>query len=31
MWDFCDPYLLALYRVTGIERLDGLIGTFLVA
>jgi hypothetical protein len=31
MWGFCDPYLLALYRITGIERLDGLIGTFLVA
>lgn len=31
MWHYCDAYLLALYRVTGIESMDGLIGTFLVA
>jgi len=31
MWYYCDPYLLSLYRLTGIESLDGLIGTFLVA
>jgi hypothetical protein len=31
MWYYCDPYLLALYRLTGIGCLDGVIGTFLVA
>ena len=31
MWHYCDPYLLALYRLTGVVSLDGLIGTFLVA
>jgi hypothetical protein len=31
MWYYCDPYLLALYRLTGVEILDGLVGTFLVA
>ncbi len=31
MWDYLDPYLLALYRLTGDAGLDGFIGTFLVA
>ncbi len=31
MWEFFDPYILAFYGVTGVEVLDGLIGTFLVA
>jgi hypothetical protein len=31
MGDLFDPYLLALYRLTGIEPLEGFIGTFLVA
>jgi hypothetical protein len=31
MWYFFDPFLLALYRLTGVEGLDGVIGTFLVA
>lgn len=31
MWSYCDPYLLALYRISGVPSLDGLLGTFLVA
>jgi hypothetical protein len=31
MWHYCNPYLLALYRLTGVVSMDGLIGTFLVA
>lgn len=31
MWYYFDPYLLALYRLTGVDILDGFIGTFLVA
>lgn len=31
MWIYCDPYLLALYRISGLRGVDGLIGTFLVA
>ncbi len=31
MWQFFDPYLLFLYRITGAEGLDGLIGTFAIA
>ena len=31
MGDLFDPYLLALYRLTGLEPLEGFIGTFLVA
>jgi uncharacterized membrane protein (DUF106 family) len=31
MWYYCDPYLLALYRLTGVKSLDGVIGTFLIA
>ncbi len=31
MWQFLDPYLLFMYRMTGGEVLDGLIGTFLIA
>jgi len=31
MWDSLDPYLLLLYGFTGVEVLDGLIGTVLVA
>ena len=30
MWKIFDPYLLALYRLTGVASLDGLIGTFLI-
>jgi len=31
MWYYFDPYILVLYRLTGIGSADGLIGTFLVA
>lgn len=31
MWELFDPYSLVLYKVTGVESIDGLIGTFLVA
>jgi hypothetical protein len=31
MWEFLDPFLLASYRLTGAENLDGVVGTFLVA
>ena len=31
MWDFFDPYILALYGLTGMRAADGLIGTFLLA
>jgi hypothetical protein len=31
MWYFLNPYIMALYGLTGVERLDGMIGTFLVA
>ncbi|MHC1726674.1 MAG: hypothetical protein AB9866_11785 [Syntrophobacteraceae bacterium] len=31
MWELFDPYLMALYRITGADGLDGLIGTFLIA
>jgi hypothetical protein len=31
MWEYFDPYLLILYKITGVVGLDGLIGTFLVA
>ena len=31
MWYYCDPYLLALFGLTGTESVDLLIGTFLLA
>lgn len=31
MWEILDPYLLILYKITGVASLDRLIGTFLVA
>lgn len=31
VWEYFDPYLLVLYKITGVAGLDGLIGTFLVA
>jgi hypothetical protein len=31
MWYLLDPYFQSLYRITGVEGLDGLIGTFLLA
>jgi hypothetical protein len=31
MWYYLDPYLLALYGLTGAHALDGLIGTFLLS
>ena len=31
MWYYVDPYLLALYGLAGVQVLDGLIGTFLLA
>jgi hypothetical protein len=31
MWYYVDPHLLALYGLTGIHALDGLIGTFLLS
>jgi hypothetical protein len=31
MWYYVDPYLLALYELTDVRGLDGLIGTFAVA
>jgi hypothetical protein len=31
MWYFLNSYIMALYSLTGIKSLDGLIGTFVVA
>jgi hypothetical protein len=31
MWHYFDSYLQAFYRITGVESLDGMIGTFLLA
>ncbi len=31
MWGLLDPYLLSLYRITGADSFDGLIGTFGIA
>lgn len=31
MWELFDPYLIALFGITGANGLDGLIGAFLVA
>jgi hypothetical protein len=30
MWYYLDPYILALYDLTGVQAADGLIGTFLL-
>ena len=30
MWYYLDPYILALYGLTGVQAADGLIGTFLL-
>jgi hypothetical protein len=31
MWYFFNPYLQALYGLTGVASVDGLVGTFLLA
>jgi hypothetical protein len=31
MWHYLDPYMSALYGLTGVDALDGLVGTFLLA
>ena len=31
IWSHLDPYLVFLYGLTGIQSLDGLIGTFVLA
>ena len=31
MWYYLDPYILAIYELTGLEAADGLIGTFILA
>jgi len=31
MWYYVDPYLIALYGLTGVQVLDGLIGTFILS
>lgn len=31
MWYHLNPYFQALYRISGVQSLDGLLGTFLVA
>ncbi len=31
MWAFFDPYLMALFNITGISSADALIGTLLIA
>lgn len=31
MRDYLDPYLVPLYGLTGVQGLDGLIGTFVLA